>query len=98
MKIAPRRTGRIRDEMRLWLRSRHGIRAGYSQEAIDQGRQDLGFESVEDALVAYTLFGGDLTPGMVDSLGLSIPADEIAAIVGALPDSLLDATELLVDD
>ena len=98
MKIAPRRTARIRDEMRLWLRSRHGIRAGYSQESIDQGRQDLGFESVEDTLVAYTLFGGDLMPGMVDSLGLSVSADEIAGIIGAVPDGLLDAADLLVDD
>lgn len=84
--------------MRLWLRERHGIRAGYSQEAIDHGRQELGFESSADALVAYTLFGGDLVPGMLDSLGLTISADQIAAITAAAPDSLLDAADLLVED
>lgn len=84
--------------MRLWLRSRHGVRAGYSQEVIDQGRHDLGFDSVEDGLVAYTLFGGDLMPGMLDSLPLSVTADEIAAIIGTAPDGLLDAVDLLVDD
>lgn len=98
MKTGPRRTRRIRDEMRQWLRSRHGIRAGYSKKEIDRGREDLGFDSVEDAFIAYTLFGGDLMPEMVDSLDASISADEIAAIVDAIPDELFDATDLLVDD
>lgn len=98
MKTGPRRTRRIRDDMRQWLRSRHGIRAGYAKEEIDLGREDLGFDSVEDAFIAYTLFGGDLMPEMVDSLDVSISADEIAGIVNAMPDDLFDATDLLVGD
>ncbi len=98
MKIAPRRAGRIRDEMRLWLRSRHGVRAEYSKEEIDRGREDLGFGSVEDALIAYTLFGGDLMPAIMDSLESSVSVDQIATIVEALPDGILDATDLLADD
>ncbi len=69
--------------MRLWLRSRHGIRTGYPKKEIDLGMEDLGFNSTDDALIAYTLFGGDLTPGMLDSLELSVSADDIAAIPGA---------------
>jgi len=98
MKIAPRRTRRIRDEMRLWLRSRHGIRVGYAKDDIDRGREDLGFSSVEDTLIAYTLFGGDLMPDMVDSLELTLATDEIAAIVTASPGGLFEVTDLLVDD
>ena len=98
MKTAPRRVARIRDEMRLWLRSHHGIRAGYSMEAIDEGREDLGFGGVEDALVAYTLFGGDLAPGMVDSLSLIVSADETATIIAAIPDDIIDVADLLGDD
>jgi hypothetical protein len=98
MKIAPRRIRRIRDEMRLWLRSRHGFRAGYSQREIDRGREDLGFGSIEDTLIAYTLFGGDLMPELLDSLELGISADEIAAIVAVAPDGLFDPTDLLVED
>ena len=95
MKLAPKRTRRIRDEMRLWLRSHHGIRTGYPQDAIDQGREDLGFSGVEDALIAYTLFGGDLMPGMVELLDLDVSANEIAAIVEALPGDLADVVDLL---
>ena len=98
MKFAPRITRRIRDELRLCLRSRHGIRAGYSKQDIDQGQEDLGFGSIEDTLIAYTLFGGDLMPEMVSSLELPLSADQIAAIVEAVPDGIFDATELLVDD
>lgn len=98
MRIAPQRTRRIRDEMRLWLRSRHGIRVGYAKDDIDRGREDLGFSSVEDAVIAYTLFGADLMPDMVDSLELTLAADDIAAIFAASPGGLFEATDLLVDD
>ncbi len=84
--------------MRLWLRSRHGIRTGYPKKEIDLGMEDLGFNSTDDALIAYTLFGGDLTPGMLDSLELSVSADDIAAIIDALPDGAFEVTELLADD
>lgn len=94
MRITPRRAGRIRDEMRLWLRSRHGLRTQYSQEEIDKGREDLGFGGAEDALVAYTLFGGDLMPGIAESLELPISAEEISDIVDAVSDGVMDATGL----
>lgn len=98
MKITPRRAARIRDEMRLWLRSRHGIRTQYSQKEIDKGREDLGFGSVEDALIAYTLFGGDLMPDFAASLDLPISAEEISDIVDAASDGVMDAADLLVGD
>ena len=62
MRFRKRRVGRIRDELRQWLRSRHGLRAKYSQLQIDAGREDLGFDGIDDALIAYTLFGPDLVP------------------------------------
>jgi hypothetical protein len=92
MRITPRRAGRIRDEMRLWLRSQYGLRAEYSQEEIDNGREDLGFSGVEDALVAYTLFGGDLMPD------LPLSAEEIGELLEAAADGVMDVADLLVDD
>ena len=97
MKITTRRAARIRDELRLLLRSRHGIRMRYSREEIDRGREDLGFGSAEDALVAYTVFGGDLMPDIADSLGLSGAVDEIGELVEAISDSATDTTALLAD-
>ena len=84
--------------MRLWLRSHHGIRAGYSKDAINQGREELGFGSVEDALVAYTLFGGDLAPGMLDSLSLVASPGEIATIIESSADGAIEVADLLGDD
>jgi hypothetical protein len=98
MKISPRRAARIRDEMRLWLRSRHGIQAAYSKQEIDHGREDLGFGGADDALIAYTLFGGELMPDMADSLGILVSPDDIAAIIEATSDGVLNATEWLVED
>ena len=98
LRIAPARIRRIRDEMRLWLRSRHGIRPGYTKDVIDQGREDLGFGSVEDTLVAYTLFGGDLAPGMLDSLGLVASPGDIATISESSADSAIEVADLLGDE
>ena len=98
MKMTPRRAGRLRDELRQWLRSRHGIHTTYSQEKIDRGREDLGFSSDEDALFAYTLFGGDLMPDMVGSLSLSVSPEAIAEIINATSDSVFDAADLFIDD
>jgi len=98
MKMTPRRAGRIRDEMRQWLRSHHGMHTSYSQDKIDQGREDMGFGSDEDALFAYTLFGGDLMPGMVESLDSAIPPEAIADILEAASDFVFDAADLCIDD
>lgn len=98
MKMSPRRAGRIRDELRLWLRTRHGVRPQYSQEEIDRGREDLGFTGPEDALVAYTLFGGDLMPALGESLDLPVLAEEISEIVDAVSDAAADAADLLVGE
>lgn len=98
MKITPRRAWRIRDELRLWLRSRHGVRPQYSQEEIDRGREDLGFTGLEDALVAYTLFGGDLMPTVAESLSLPVSAEEISEIVDALSDAAIDTADLLIGE
>jgi hypothetical protein len=98
MKISPRRAARIRDEMRLWLRNRHGIRTTYSKSEIDAGREDLGFAGADDALIAYTLFGGELMPDMLDTIDLPVSPDDIAAIIEVASDSGLDAAEWLAED
>ena len=95
MQMTPRRAERIRNEMRQWLRSHLGVRTQYSKAEIDSGREDLGFSSVEDALFAYTLFGGDLMPGFAESLNLSISPEDIHDLIEAACDGLFDATGVL---
>ncbi len=98
MKITPRRVARLRDEMRQWLRSHYGIHATYAQNEIDRGREDLGFDGVEDALVAYTMFGGDLMPNIAESLDVSVSLQEVNEIIGAASTGIVDAADLLFDD
>ena len=95
MKFRKHRVVRIRDELRQWLRSRHGLRSQYSQQQIDAGREELGFGGVEDALVAYTLFGGDLVPAFSDSLGLSLSAEQIDDIVSMAAASLTEVADFI---
>lgn len=68
----------MRDELRLWLRSRHGIRTTYSRQQIDRGARSLGLDGADDLMLAYTLFGGDLLPAGVD-LAASIHPGALAA-------------------
>ena len=98
MKLRKRRVGRIRDELRQWLRSRYGLRTQYSQQQIDEGREDLGFSGVEDALVAYCFFGSDLVPAFSDSLGLTLSAEEINDIVSMAMESLTDVADFIAGD
>ena len=93
MKLRKRRVGRIRDELRQWLRSRYGLRLQYSQQQIDAGREELGFSGVEDALVAYCLFRSDLVPAFSESLGLSLSSEEINDIVSMATESLTEVAD-----
>lgn len=96
--MSPRRAGRIKNELRLWLRSNYGTLQSYSKSEIDLGRQALGFGSVDDALVAYTFFGPDLVPNLMDSVELSIPAQELKAILEALENGVGDIADLFGDE
>lgn len=62
MKPGRHRARRIRDELRLWLRSRHGFRTAYSRQQIHRGARALGLDGADDLMLAYTLFGSDLAP------------------------------------
>lgn len=93
MRFRKRRIRRIRDELRQWLRSRYGLRARYSQVQIDAGRQDLGFDSIDDALIAYTLFGPDLVPAFSDSLGLALSTEEFNDMMSIATEDLGEVTE-----
>lgn len=95
MKIRKRRVIRIRDELRQWLRSRHGLRSQYSKEQIDAGREDLGFRSTDDVLVAYTLFGADLVPAFLDTSDISVSAELINQILLTSGDGLAEAAEFI---
>ncbi len=95
MKIRKRRVIRIRDELRQWLRSRHGLRSQYSKQQIDAGRADLGFSSMDDVLVAYTLFGADLVPAFLDASELSVSAELISQILSTSADGLTEAAEFI---
>lgn len=93
MRFRKRRVRRIRDELRQWLRSRYGLRARYAQVQIDAGRQDLGFDGIDDALIAYTLFGPDLLPGFSDSLGLALSAEDFGDMMSIATEDLGGITE-----
>jgi hypothetical protein len=90
-----RRVARIRDELRQWLRSQFGIRTQYSQQQIDAGREELGFDGVDDTLIAYTLFGADLLPAFSDSLGLTVSAEELSELAAAADESLTEMADFL---
>lgn len=85
MQLKKRRINRVRDEMRVWLRRHHGYRVEYTRADIDNGREELGFDGVEDALVAYTLFGGDFAPSFASSLGFSM--DDVSLVVHSMMDA-----------
>lgn len=95
MKIRKRRVIRIRDELRQWLRSRHGLRLQYTKQQIDAGREDLGFSSTDDVLVAYTLFGADLVPAFLEASELPISAELIDQIMAASADGLTEVAEFI---
>lgn len=78
MSIGRHRARRVRDELRLWLRSRYGIRTAYSQAQIDRGARTLGLDGADDLMLAYTFFGGDLLPAGVD-VAASIDPSALAA-------------------
>ncbi len=81
-----RRVARIRTELGLLLSQHHGGGANYDKSQIDLGRQELGFDDLDDALVAYAFFGADLIPDFLTLNGL---ADFQAEIESAL-DSITD--------
>lgn len=95
MKIRKRRVIRIRDELRQWLRSCHGLRSQYSKQQIDAGREELGFKSSDDVLVAYTLFGADLVPAFLDASETSASAELINRILLASADGLTEVAEFI---
>ena len=78
-----RRMERIRNEMRLWLRTHCGQRLSYLQKDIDNGCEELGFKSVDDAFIAYSVFGADLAPTVMDNLELTLFAEEFSELVAA---------------
>lgn len=93
-----RRAIRVRNELRLWLRENCGVRLSYGKREIDHGKEVLGFDEVDDALVAYTFFGPDLLPDFVDSLDESISSEYVGNIASILADVAIDATDLVAGD
>ena len=82
-----RRTARIRNELRLWLRARYGRRFFYTQKQIDIGREELGFRSVDDAFIAYSLFGADLSPGILSALDVNTPMEDLSDALAHIGES-----------
>jgi hypothetical protein len=64
-----------------------------AQVQIDAGRQDLGFDGIDDALIAYTLFGPDLVPASSDSLGLALSTEDIDDMMSLATEDLGGITE-----
>ena len=81
-----RRVLRIRTELGLWLAQHVGGGKDYSKSRIDQGREALGFESVDDALVAYLLFGPDLVPDFLALNDIAELQDEIESSIESIVD------------
>lgn len=76
-----RRFVRIRNELRLWLRAHCGHRLSYTQKEIDNGREELGFSSADDAFIAYSVFGADLAPTIIGNLDSTILAEEFSNLL-----------------
>lgn len=98
MKMSPRRAGRIQNELRLRLREKYGVLDAYSKLEIDSARETLGFRSVDDALVAYSLFGPDLVPGFLASVETSISAEELTDAIDALERGIGDIADFFGDE
>ena len=81
-----RRVARIRTELGLLLSQRHGSAANYDKSQIDRGRQELGFDDLDDALVAYAFFGADLIPDFLSLNGLAEFQAEIESALDAITD------------
>ncbi len=81
-----RRATRIRNELRLWLRSNFGHRISYAQKQIDIGREELGFRSADDALIAYSLFGADLSPNVLDALEPNLEMEDLDGLLTNIAD------------
>ena len=80
------RVSRVRTELGLYLSQKFGSSKSYDKEQIDRGREELGFDSVSDALVAYTFFGSDLVPDFLEVSGLA----ELQAEIESALDGLVD--------
>ena len=93
MKFRKRRVQRVRDELRQWLRSRHGVHTSYTKAQVDAGREELGFTGADDALIAYSLFGSDFLPDLMQSGALS--ATDLAGLTAEV---LGGSDELLFGD
>ena len=98
MKMSPHRARRIQNELRLWLRQQYGVLDTYSKSEIDLARHTLGFNSVDDALVAYSIFGPDLVPGFLASVETTISTEQLTDLVDALDQGIGDIADLLGDD
>lgn len=91
-----RRVARIRTELGLLLSQRHGGGgASYDKSQIDLGRQELGFDDLDDALVAYAFFGADLVPDFLSLNGLADFQAEIESALDAITD---DAGAAFLDE
>lgn len=90
-----RRVARIRTELGLLLSQRHGGGASYDKSQIDLGRQELGFDDLDDALVAYAFFGADLIPDFLSLNGLAEFQAEIESALDAITD---DAGAAFLDE
>ena len=97
MKISSRLLRRIWDELRLWLKSRHGIRSRYSQQKFDRGRGDLGFGTVEDALVVYVLFGAGPLPHIATSPDTAVAAAGIGDFAEYGAGAMAAAMTIMID-
>ena len=86
-RLRKRRASRIRTELGLWLSQNAGRSGRYSKLQIDRGREELGFTGLDDALVAYSLFGANLLPDFLSLQGLSDYQAEIEAEIDAVVDA-----------
>lgn len=98
MKLRPQRVNRLRNELRLWLRDHYGRHLSYGKHEIDCAREALGFDDVDDAMIAYTFFGPDLMPDFLASLGQSLSPDELSELIDAVTDAAIDVADLVDGD
>ncbi len=98
LNIRSRRLERLRQEVGLWLSETFGSGEQYSKSQIDTACAHNGYGSLDDLLIAYSLFGSDLLPDIIDAENLDFSQAEIETEVSRIVAELESVFESLSGD
>ena len=85
-----RRARVLRDDIRLWLRQRHGLRSQYPRAYVTEAAVALGYDKKNDLLLAYAVFAEDRPAELGTSADPPLdPADAGETLGGAAADATI---------